>query len=205
MKSLILSFSLFITASCTTNSSIQTISENSTSNNLTAQELDEKKREYSENGYSIGNYRMVLTEGQKKNEEELEAVASLKFYEEEFLIRQDLIDTSKKINLIPFRVGYSKDDETYGMLVYLMNTSKEIITNFKTEAIMKVNYMEDILISFDLRGDDFIEMQPNDVIIIVVEGTIGVEYSDRLLSLSSDVSIETEQLEVNGKLVDNLN
>lgn len=204
--SLLLTIVILVGTSCEWNSAKRIETEESTSYSYTELELAEKKKEYSENGYPIENYKIIFTEEQKKSNAEVEGVINENFYEDEFLIRENLIDSSKKINLIPFKVSYIEKDELFGILFFLINTSSEKLMSLKMEAALTVNNIKDIpSLEYDLQGENFAVMQPGDVIIIGIRGNIPVDSADRLMASDSNMSLEAKNLEINGKKTENLN
>nr|WP_087641611.1 hypothetical protein [Enterococcus sp. 9D6_DIV0238]OUZ30220.1 hypothetical protein A5889_002508 [Enterococcus sp. 9D6_DIV0238] len=80
-------------------------------------QLTTKQKEAIDHGYQIGEYKLLLTNNQKKEEEQI--FIENNFFEANFQKKQGDIDFSKKINILLYALHYSPEDEMYTLGTFI--------------------------------------------------------------------------------------
>jgi hypothetical protein len=179
-----------------------TSSSNSSSKST---QLTKEQEEAINNGYQIGEYRLVLTKNQKIDEKQ--NFINNNFFEANFKKIQDDIDLTKKITIKLYGLNYSPEEERYTLGTFLVNTSNITIKNLSFTLIPSFKNIGDVEpINACFVGDDFVELSPNNFLTLAVSGDAPLESADLLMeNKGPDITFKITDLEINGEKVDNLN
>lgn len=174
--------------------------------NITRKEIITKEQEdYLNNGYQIGEYKLLLTENQKKDEKQI--FITNNFFESDFLKKQNDIDLSKKINIILYGLHYSPEEERYTLGTFLINTTNTTIKKLSftlTPSFKNIGDVEPIKSNFE--GDDFVELPPKSFFTLAISGDAPLKSADLLMeNKGPDITFKITDLEINGEKVDNTN
>lgn len=178
-----------------------TVSSNSTESS----KLTSAQEKAINDGYQIGEYKLLLTNYQKKNEQQV--FIDNNFFEANFQKKQNDIDSSKKINILLYGLHYSPEEERYTLGTFLINTSNTTIKKLSftlTPSFKNIGDVEPIKSAFE--GDDFVELPANSFITLAISGDAPLDSADLLMeNKGPDITFKITDLEINGEKVDNLN
>lgn len=176
-----------------------------TSTSTENSQLTKVQKEAIEHGYQIGEYKLLLTNYQKKNEQQV--FIDNNFFEANFQKKQNDIDSSKKINILLYGLHYSPEEERYTLGTFLINTSNTTIKKLSftlTPSFKNIGDVEPIKSAFE--GDDFVELPANSFITLAISGDAPLDSADLLMeNKGPDITFKITDLEINGEKVDNLN
>lgn len=180
-------------------------SDITSSNSASEEIITKEQKEYINNGYQIGEYKLLLTENQKKDEQQV--FIDNNFFESNFLKIQKNIDLSKKINIILYGLHYSPEEERYTLGTFLINTSNTTIKKISftlTPSFKNIGDVEPIKSNFE--GDDFVELPPKNFFTLAVSGDAPLKSAYLLMeNKGPDITFKITNLEINGEKVDNTN
>lgn len=157
------------------------------------------------NGYPIGDYTLLLTKNQKKDEKQI--FIDNNFFEANFLKKQNDIDYSKKINIILYGLHFSPEEERYTLGTFLINTSNTTIKKISLTVTTNFKNIGDVTpTKLTLEGADFAELAPKNFVTLALSGDAPLESADLLMeNKGSDITFKISDLEINGEQVDNTN
>ncbi|MBO0447631.1 hypothetical protein IGJ55_003329 [Enterococcus sp. AZ170] len=173
----------------------------STSNEM----ITKEQEDYLNNGYQIGEYKLLLTENQKKDEKQI--FITNNFFESDFLKKQNDIDLSKKINIILYGLHYSPEEELYTLGTFMINTSDITIKKISLTVTTKFKNIGEVSpTKLTLEGDDFAELAPKNFLTLALSGDAPLKSADLLMeNKGPDITFKITDLEINGEKVDNTN
>ncbi|MGX7201531.1 hypothetical protein BCR22_10590 [Enterococcus plantarum] len=175
------------------------------SNSASEEIITKEQEDYLNNGYQIGDYKLLLTKNQKKNEKQ--TFIDNNFFEVNFLKIQDNIDLSKKINIILYGLHYSPEEERYTLGTFLINTTNTTIKKLSftlTPSFKNIGDVEPIKSNFE--GDDLVELPPKSFFTLAIYGDAPLKSADLLMeNKGPDITFKITDLEINGEKVDNTN
>lgn len=187
----------FIGCKNTTDTDVST----STSNEM----ITKEQEDYLDNGYQIGEYKLLLTKNQKKKEKQ--NFIDNNFFEANFLKKQNDIDLSKKINIILYGLHYSPEEERYTLGTFLINTTNTTIKKLSftlTPSFKNIGDVEPIKSNFE--GDDFVDLPSKSFFTLAISGDAPLKSADLLMeNKGPDITFKITDLEINGEKVDNTN
>ncbi|MBO0470412.1 hypothetical protein JZO66_07630 [Enterococcus sp. DIV0242_7C1] len=168
-------------------------------------QLTTKQKEAIDHGYQIGEYKLLLTNNQKKEEEQI--FIENNFFEANFQKKQGDIDFSKKINILLYALHYSPEDEMYTLGTFIVNTSDITIKKLRLTVTTNFKNIGDVSPTvLTLEGDDFAELSPKNFLTLSLSGDAPLDSADLLMeNKGPDITFKTTDLEINGEKVDNLN
>ncbi|MGX7149822.1 hypothetical protein [Enterococcus ureasiticus] len=175
------------------------------SNSASEETITKEQEDYLKNGYQIGDYKLLLTKNQKKNEKQ--TFIDNNFFEANFQKIQDNIDLSKKINIILYGLHYSPEEERYTLGTFLINTTNTTIKKLSftlTPSFKNIGDVEPIKSNFE--GDDLVELPPKSLFTLAISGDAPLKSADLLMeNKGPDITFKITDLEINGEKVDNTN
>lgn len=191
-------------ASCqkTDLSTVTTYSIQNIENTLTEQQNDAVN-----NGFKVGKYIVLLSENNKKSEQDIATFIENDFFEKALLKAEARIDPNKKINILTYSMHYSPEEERYTLGVFFINSSKDNINSIKMLVKPKFkNIKESEFINVHFEGDDFPNLPINGVSPRTISASAPIEYLDKLKeNTGSDITFEIKDLEINGEKLGNEN
>lgn len=169
--------------------------------------LTNKQEKAIDNGYQVGKYTILLSENNKKSEQDIATFIDNDFFEKALIKVEPRIDSSKKINILTYSMHYSPEEERYTLGVFFINSSKSNIDNVKMLLKPKFkNISEGEFINVNFEGDDFPNLPVNGVSPRTISASSPIEYLDMLKeNTGSDITFEIKDLEINGEKVNNKN
>ncbi|ALS36614.1 hypothetical protein ABID30_003645 [Enterococcus rotai] len=177
------------------------------SSQTTANSLTDNQKKTVDNGHRIGKYTVLLSENNKKSEQDIATFIENDFFEKAFLNVESRIDPTKKLNILTYSMHYSPEEERYTLGVFFINSSKNNINSIKM--LLKPNFKnisEGEFIEVNFEGDDFPNLPVNGVSPRTISANAPIEYLDRLKeNTGSDITFEIKDLELNGEKVNNTN
>lgn len=169
--------------------------------------LTSNQKEAINNGYKAGKYTILLSENNKKSEQDIATFIENDFFEQALLKAEPRIDSNKKINILTYSMHYSPEEERYTLGVLFINSSKSNINSIKMLLKPKFkNISEGEFINVNFEGDDFPNLPVNGVSPRTISASAPIEYLDKLKeNTGSDITFEIKDLEINGEKVNNTN
>lgn len=169
--------------------------------------LTDEQKEILNNGYHVGKYTILLSENNKKSEQDIATFVNNDFFEKALLTVEPRVDPNKKLNILTYSMHYSPDDERYTLGVFFINSSKNNINSIKMLLSPKFkNISESEFIEVTFEGNDFPDLPVNGVSPRTISANAPMEYLDRLKeNTGSDITFEIKNLEINGEKIDNNN
>lgn len=203
-KFILVSLLIVLLTACQKNN-IKNTTMSSTQN--TENTLTNKQKEAIDNGYKVGKYTILLSENNKKSEQDIATFIENDFFEKALIKAEPRIDSRKKINVLTYSMHYSPEEERYTLGVFFINSSKSNIDSIKMLLKPKFkNISEGEFININFEGDDFPSLPVNGVSPRTISASAPIEYLDRLKeNTGSDITFEIKDLEVNGEKVSNTN
>jgi hypothetical protein len=190
-------------------SNISVNNDTLTKNNTAEVPLSKREQHIIKNGYQIGNHRFKLL-GIQKNDSK---ILSETFSDIDVTIKNNFeeveqnIDTSKKINLLPTLANYDDINEKLIINYFLVNNSLETIKSIRligTPEFQNIKSENNLDTSFSEK--EFTTLKQNEFVAFTLTFSVSEQYIEQLKEIkNTDLKINIESLEINGKKTDNNN